>query len=387
MKPPVYLDHNATTEVYPSVKEAILLALDIPGNASSIHSSGRAARKLIEDSRDRIAALVGVRSVDVIFTSGGTEANNMAIQGFGSRLGRTRILVSAIEHVSVLKVLPNIELVPVDSEGVINLDALDTMLAHSPFPDEDVSTLISVMLANNETGVIQPIAEVANIAKRHGAIVHCDAVQAAGKISVNLNFLGVHLLSLSAHKLGGPAGIGALVMKGELKNTMQLPPLILGGGQERGQRAGSENLCGIIGFGLAAEYALKNLSKYKKVAILRDRIEAEISRHTDVRIFSSGVSRLANTSSFTMPGISAEQQIIDFDLAGFALSAGSACSSGKIEPSHVLAAMGVAADEALTAIRVSLGRTTMDQDVDMFIKAWNSIYKSSKAAVKKMEAA
>ena len=387
IKLPVYMDHNATTAVYPSVSKAIMLALDMPGNASSIHGAGRAVRKLIEDSRERVAELVGAKPASVVFTSGGTEANNMVIGGFKNCPGETRILASAIEHPSVLKVLPNIETVAVDSDGVIDLDALEKILACSPFVEGAGSTLVSVMLANNETGVIQPIVEVVSIARRHGAFVHCDAVQAVGKIPVDLESLGVHLLSLSAHKIGGPAGVGALVMNEGLANNMQLSPLVLGGGQERGQRAGSENISGIAGFGKAAEYALKNLHEYSKINVLRDRIERELSRHTDVRIFGSCVPRIANTCSLTMPSVPAERQIIDFDLAGIALSAGSACSSGKVEPSHVLAAMGVAKDEARTAIRVSLGWTTTDQNIDMFIKTWNNIFKRSKAPAGNLEAA
>jgi cysteine desulfurase len=385
-KLPIYMDHNATTAVYPAVRKAILLALDMPGNASSAHGAGRAARKLIEDARDRVATLVAANSADVVFTSGGTEANNMAIRGVKNGPGKTRILASAVEHSSVLKVLPNIETVPVDGDGIIALDALDKMLTCPPAGGSGM-TLVSVMLANNETGVIQPIVEVASIARRHGAIVHCDAVQAAGKIPINFKSLGVHFLSLSAHKIGGPAGVGALVIKKDLAENPHLPPLLLGGGQERGQRAGSENLSGITGFGLAADFALKNLPKYNKLAIWRNRIEEELSHHTDVCIFGSGVPRLANTSSLTMPGVAAIRQIIDFDLAGFALSAGSACSSGKLEPSHVLAAMGVAEEEARTAIRVSLGWTTTDQDIDMFLKVWNDMFKRSRAAAKNLEAA
>lgn len=387
MKSPVYMDHNATTIVYPEVKEAIMLALNKTGNASSVHSSGRAARKLIEDSRDRVADMVNAKPKDVIFTSGGTEANNMAIQSFANSARKIRILASAIEHSSVLKANPNIEIVPVNSDGVINLEALDFKLANPPWKNGHGSTLISVMLANNETGVIQPISDVVSIAEQYGALVHCDAVQAAGKIPVDVEALGVHSLSLSAHKIGGTAGIGALILKEDLMQNIKFLPLFLGGGQERGKRAGSENLSGIAGFGLAAEYTLKNLPKYKEISILRDRIEKELSGHSNVRIFGSGVSRLANTCNLTMPGVTADRQIIAFDLAGFSLSAGSACSSGKVEPSHVLAAMGVADNEASTAIRISLGFPITNHDVEMFLSVWNDIFKRSKASPKDLEAA
>lgn len=381
------MDHNATTAVYPAVKEAIMLALDSPGNASSIHSAGRAARKLIEDARECVAKLVMASSRDVIFTSGGTEANNMAIQLFGCAPKKNRILVSAVEHSSVLNARPDNEIVPVDSNGVIDLDVLDMMLTSSPLKSGHGLTLVSVMLANNETGVIQPIAKVVSVARRHGAIVHCDAVQAAGKMPIDLKSLGVHLLSLSAHKIGGPAGAGALIINEEFAQDIQISPLLLGGGQERGKRAGSENLSGIAGFGLAAEYATKNLPRYNELSIWRDRIERALSHHSRVRIFGSSVSRLANTCSLTMPGVAADRQIIAFDLAGISLSAGSACSSGKVDPSHVLAAMGVAKDEANTAIRISLGWTSTSEDIDMFLHVWNDIFKRSKADPKDLEAA
>lgn len=387
MKLPVYMDHNATTEVCPEVKEAIMLALNTTGNASSIHSSGRAARKLIEDSRDRIAKMVKAKSKDVVFTSGGTEANNMAIRLFENSSKKIRILASAIEHSSVLKVNPNVEIIPVNSEGIINLETLDMMLTNSPWKARSGLTLVSVMLANNETGVIQPIPNVVSISRRHGAIVHCDAVQAVGKMSVDFKALGVDMLSLSAHKIGGPDGVGALVINEDFARDIKFSPLLLGGGQERGQRAGSENLSGIAGFGIAAENALKNLSSYNEISILRDRIEKELSGYSNVRIFGSGVSRLVNTCNLTMPGVASDRQIIAFDLAGIALSAGSACSSGKVEPSHVLAAMGVAENEANSAIRISLGSTNTIQDIEMFLSVWNDIYKRSKARSKDLEAA
>ena len=387
MKHPVYMDHNATTAVLPAVRKAVARALDMTGNASSVHGAGRAARKMIEDARDRVAALVGARSADVVFTSGGTEANNLAIRGLEQGPGRVRVLASAVEHTSVLKAAPDIETIPVDSEGVVDLEALDTMLAGTASPNGTGLALVSVMLANNETGVIQPVAEVAAVAERHGALVHCDAVQAVGKTPVDIKTLGVHMMSLSAHKIGGPAGAGALVLAGDLPHGATLSALILGGGQERGRRAGSENLPGIVGFGVAAEEAQKNLAEFPDLAVWRDRIEDELDRHAGVRVFGAGAPRLANTCCLTMPGVAAESQIIAFDLAGIALSAGAACSSGKVEPSHVLAAMGVDADEADTAIRVSLGWTTSNQDIAAFLAAWDNIFERSEAATKDVEAA
>ena len=387
MKHPVYMDHNATTAVLPAVQKAVARALELTGNASSVHGAGRASRKVIEDARDRVAALVGAKSADVVFTSGGTEANNLAIRGLQQDLGQARVLASAVEHTSVLKAASNIETIAVDSEGVVDLEALDTMLAGASSANEAGPALVSVMLANNETGVIQPVAGVVAVAKRHGALVHCDAVQAAGKISIDIAALGVHMMSLSAHKIGGPAGVGALVLAGDLAHGANLFPIVLGGGQERGRRAGSENLTGIAGFGVAAEEALKDLPEFPNLAVWRNRLEDELGRRQGVHVFGAGAPRLANTSCLTMPGVVAERQIIAFDLAGIELSAGAACSSGKVEPSHVLAAMGVAVDEADTAIRVSLGWTTADQDIDAFLAAWVDIFERTKAAAKEVEAA
>ncbi len=378
---PVYMDHNATTAPRPAVREAVARALDVAGNASSVHGAGRAARKVIEDARDRVAALAGARSQDVVFTSGGTEANNLAVRGLELGSEKPRVLASAVEHVSVLKAAPNVEPIPVDAEGVVDLAALETMLAGTG------PALVSVMLANNETGVLQPIAEVAAMAAKHGAIVHCDAEQAAGKIPLDITALGVHMMTLSAHKFGGPPGVGALVLAADLAQHTTLSALVLGGGQERGLRAGSENLPGIAGFGVAAEEALKNSSESARLAVWRDRIEEVLGRQEGVRVFGAGAPRLANTSCLTMPGVAAERQIIAFDLAGIALSAGSACSSGKVEASHVLAAMGVAVDEAATAIRISLGWTTTGQDIDAFLAAWSEIFERAEAATKNVEAA
>jgi cysteine desulfurase len=375
------MDHNATTAPRPAVREAVARALDVAGNASSVHGAGRAARKVIEDARDRVAALAGARSQDVVFTSGGTEANNLAVRGLESGSQKLRVLASAVEHVSVLKAAPNVEPIPVDAEGVVDLAALETMLAGTG------PALVSVMLANNETGVLQPIAEVAAMAAKHGAIVHCDAVQAAGKIPLDITALGVHMMTLSAHKFGGPPGVGALVLAADLAQHTTLSALVLGGGQERGLRAGSENLPGIAGFGVAAEEALKNSSESARLAVWRDRIEEVLGRQEGVRVFGAGAPRLANTSCLTMPGVAAERQIIAFDLAGIALSAGSACSSGKVEASHVLAAMGVAVDEAATAIRISLGWTTTGRDIDAFLAAWSEIFERAEAATKNVEAA
>ena len=360
-KDAVYLDHNATTTVRSAAADAVARALVEGGNASSVHKFGRRARKLVEDSRDAVAALVAARPSGVVFTSGGSEANNLALRG----AGRARVLASAVEHASVQKAAPGIEAIPVDGSGVVDVAALDEMLARDGRP-----AVVSVMLANNETGVIQPVAEVAAVARRHGALVHCDAVQAAGKMAVDATALGVDMISLSAHKIGGPAGVGALV----LARDVPLKAIVLGGGQERGRRAGTENVPGIAGFGAAARAAADGIADFQRLGRWRDEIEARLTELAGARVFGRDAPRLANTSCLTMPGVRAENQIIALDLAGVAVSAGSACSSGKIEPSHVLEAMGVGADEAATAIRVSLGWDSTERDVARFLEAWAGVH-------------
>ena len=360
MENPVYMDHNATTDIRPEAKDAIGRALELRGNASSVHRFGQDIRRLVEDSREAIAELAGARPAGVVFTSGGTEANTLAIQG----AGRSRVLASAIEHSSVLKARPGIEEIPVDAEGLVDLRALDRLLA-----EDGDKTLVSVMLANNETGVIQPLADVAAVARKHGALVHSDAVQAAGKIDIGLDALGADMVSLSAHKFGGPMGAGALVIKGDLP----LAPVLKGGGQERNRRAGTENVPGIAGFAAAAKAALAGLSGFARLGDWRDRIEKRLGEAANTRVFGLGGPRLANTSFVTMPGVNAETQVIRLDLAGVAVSDGSACSSGKVEPSHVLAAMGVDPEEASQAIRFSLGWNTTEQDVQRFEDAWINV--------------
>ena len=360
MKNAVYMDHNATTPTRPVARDAVARALELTGNGSSVHGFGREVRRLIEDAREAVAQFAGAEPAGVVFTSGGTEANNLILRGSG----RARVLASAVEHVSVLKAAPDIEEIPVDGDGIVSLEALDALLADHARP-----ALVSVMLANNETGVIQPLAEVSAIAKNHGALVHGDAVQAAGKIPFDIKALGADIISLSAHKIGGPAGVGALVSAGDFP----LQGILRGGGQERGRRAGTENVSGIAGFGAAARAAVDGLSDFAKLASWRDRIEAVLGKGTGVRVFGTGGPRLPNTSCLTMPGVKAETQIIALDLAGVALSAGSACSSGKVEPSHVLAAMGIEAKDADTAIRVSLGWNTATDDIERFLQAWTAV--------------
>ncbi len=273
-------------------------------------------------------------------------------------------MVSAIEHDSVLGAAPDALIIPVDGHGVVDLGAHRTALA-----DDGPPALVSLMLANNETGAIQPVAEAGRIAHAHGALLHCDAVQAAGRMAIDRLALGADLLSLSAHKMGGPQGVGALI----LGDGVEIDPQLAGGRQETGRRAGSENTAGIVGFGVAAELAAEDLADGTRIARLRDRIEAEISA-LGGGLIGTGVRRLCNTACIAMPGMPSETQVMGFDLAGIAVSAGSACSSGKVGPSHVLGAMGVDRDLASRAVRISLGWRTSEEDVTRVIEGWAALH-------------
>jgi cysteine desulfurase len=370
-----YLDHNATSPLRASARAAMLAALDAAGNASSVHAAGRAARTRIDDARERVARFIGASEAAVIFTSGGSEANSMALKGaiagaLAAEDRITRLFVSAIEHPSVRatattlsETVPGLKLseVPVTSDGVLDLSAFRLQLMQGKG-----RALVSVMAANNETGAIQDVAAVRRLLAvdgGEGVLLHVDAVQAAGKIPVSLDALGADYLTISAHKLGGPQGAGALIVK----EGAPLASLIEGGGQESGRRAGTENVAAIAGFGAAVEEAT-NLADMPRLTALRDRFEAELrGLEPDTVVFAGRVSRLPTTSNFAIPGRSAETALIALDLDGVAVSSGSACSSGKVRPSHVLAAMGV--DEALarSALRVSFGWTSRDEDVDAAI--------------------
>jgi cysteine desulfurase len=362
----VYMDHNASAPLRPAAFEAMREALSRCGNPSSVHRFGRLARRTVEDAREQVARLIGARPAEIVFTSGGTEANALALAG----AGRERVIVSAIEHESVLRNAPAAERIPVDASGIVDLAALKDMLARDARP-----ALVSVMLANNETGVIEPVAEAARIAREAGALVHCDAVQAAGKIAVDVTALGVDLLSLSAHKLGGPQGVGALFVA----DHVPLTPLVRGGGQERGRRAGTENVAGIAGFGAAAQAARDELAEFAELGRLRDELESRILDLAPATVFGAAAPRLPNTSCIAMPGVTGETQVIAFDLAGIAVSAGAACSSGRVEPSRVLRAMGADEQAALGAIRVSLGWNSRADDVDGFVETWGRIYVGQRA--------
>ncbi len=366
----VYLDYNATTPLRPEVGAAMVEALEIYGNPSSVHAEGRAARALIEAARAKVAALAGAKPAEVIFTSGGSEANALALAAQGG--SAWHCYLSAIEHPSVLAggrfYRESTTHIPVTADGVIDLDALSRELAkHRP---GGWKPFVSLMAANNETGAIQPVAEAANIAHEAGGVLHSDAVQVAGKLPLDFAALGADMLSLSAHKLGGPKGVGALI----LRDGATVEPLIKGGGQEGRKRAGTENVAGIAGFGVAAELALAELEKAAALTKLRDELEAGArERVPETVVMSERVARLPNTSLIAARGVKAETLVIGLDLAGFAVSAGSACSSGKVEPSHVLAAMGVSPELAEGAIRVSLGFGTKNTDIQAFLEVWRGL--------------
>ncbi len=365
-----YLDFNAGAPLLPQVRSLMAETLEDAGNASSVHGFGRAARRRIENARTQLASLVGVSPDQVVFTSGGTEANNQALRGM-IRDHDATVLVSAVEHDSVSAVVPEAQQLPVDRDGIVDLEILRQRLTRLR-EDSKAPILVSVMLANNETGVISPLAEVAELVHDFGAFLHCDAVQAAGKIPVDMDALGIDLLTLSSHKLGGPQGAGALIL-GKTPG-LRAAPLIHGGGQERGLRAGTENVAAIAGFGLAAELARNGLGYTGRQSSLRDGLEASIRELAPgTEIFGSGAPRLPNTSCFTMPGVLAETQVMALDLEGVAVSAGAACSSGKVAPSRVLLAMGVDQDRAACAIRVSLGWNSEKAHMDHFLQVWGAL--------------
>ncbi len=362
-----YCDYNAGAPVRPAAAEAAARALAVGGNPSSVHAAGRAARALVEDARERVAALVNAAPERVIFVSGGTEANNLALAG----MDPASWVVSAVEHDSVLAAAPAAVRVPVDDNGVIDLAALRQALAAAPAP-----ALVSLMLANNETGVIQPVREAAALARTAGGLIHCDAAQAPGRMDLDMAALDIDLLSLSAHKLGGPQGVGALVLGGD----HYLAPLLRGGGQERRRRAGTENVPGIAGFGAAAAEVLAAQAERVRAARLRDRFERTICAQAgDAVVYGAPAPRLGNTSCLGMPGVAAEIQVIACDLAGVAVSAGAACSSGKVSASHVLRAMGVDPRAAGEAIRVSFGWASREEDVARLCAAWFGLYERCRA--------
>jgi cysteine desulfurase len=372
MRERIYLDWNATTPLRREAREAMAAAWDLSGNPSSVHAEGRQARKLVEDARDSIAGAVGALPRNIIFTSGGTEANALALTpGLrrGAGLAVERLVVSAIEHTSVLAggrfPADAISTVGVTSLGLLDLDRLRAMLEGEP------AALVSVMLANNETGAVQPVKEAAAIVHSAGGLLHVDAIQAFGKIPFDINEMNADLVTLSGHKIGGPKGVGALVLA---EGMLGFEPLLRGGGQEKGRRAGTENVAGIAGFGAAAEAAMGALkTDALRLESLRNRLESGLRKTPGAIVFADDVPRLPNTTLFTVPGLRAETAVIGFDLAGVAVSSGSACSSGKVQPSHVLEAMGFGPKTTQGAVRLSLGWSTSDADIDCCLEAWRKL--------------
>ena len=360
----IYLDWNATAPLRKEARAAALAALGLVGNPSSVHAEGRTARHVIEQAREQVAALVGAAPRNVVFTSGGTEANMSALVPTAAR---DRLLVSAIEHPSVLAggrfPTESVERLPVTGRGEVDVDALEERMAAL-----GGRALVSLMLANNETGVVQPVSQAASLIHAAGGTLHVDAVQAAGRIPCDINALGADFLTLSGHKIGAPKGVGALVGR----NAVALDPLVKGGGQEHGLRGGTENVAAIAGFGAAAAAARVDLaSERTRMAALRERLEARLKAASpEMVIFGAQSERLPNTTLFAVAGMKAETAVIAFDLAGVAVSAGAACSSGKVQPSHVLAAMGVPPQLAGAAVRVTLGPSTTESEIERFIEAW-----------------
>ena len=358
----VYLDYNATAPIRPQVIQTVAEHMAVVGNASSVHGSGRRARGVIETARKQVASLVGAQPKQVTFTSGGTESNNIAMLG----VGYDRILVGAGEHPSVLNVHPDATHIPTLPTGVIDREALDEILANC----KGQNTLVCIMHANNETGVINPIKDIGLQCVLAGAKLHVDAIQSAGKIPVDFLMMGAHSMSLSAHKMGGPQGAGALIAD----PAMTIRTLYKGGGQEQGTRAGTENVAGIAGMGLACALAEGDLHNQKSdpLQTLRDRMESEILAQLgdDITIVGADTERTPHTSCIIAHGVPATTQLMNLDLANIMVSSGSACSSGSVKPSHVLMAMGYDGDTAGCAIRISLGWDTTPADIDAFLGAY-----------------
>ena len=388
-KPRIYLDYNATAPVRPAAKLAVLAALDHVGNASSIHQEGRKARGLMEAAREQVAKLINAQSKEITFTSGGTESNNLVLASDLGALGKKQplaaTLLSATEHPSLIKAQElsqrPVELINVDDNGILDLDHLEQLLKTWQ-EKSDLPVLVSVMLVNNETGVIQPMQRIANLVHQYGGFIHADAIQALGKIAIDFENMNVDLLSLSSHKIGGPQGAGALV----IRLGMLVDSYVKGGGQELGLRAGTENIPAISGFGAAAkecEDELKNKNQYNE---MRQSLEVKIKQISpDVTIFAEAVDRVATTSCFAIKGLTAERALMSLDLAGIAISSGSACSSGKVSQSHVLKAMGINDDVALCALRLSFGWNTKPQELDVFITEYTKIYQRMRAREQKSE--
>ncbi|MCX7337862.1 MAG: cysteine desulfurase family protein [Alphaproteobacteria bacterium] len=359
----VYLDYNAMAPLRQSAKDVILsmVAMDALGNPSSVHSYGRAIRRKIEDVRRTIMMALGLENKVLIFTSGATESNNLALKNFPGR-----VLVSAIEHDSVFDVRSDAIVLPVLGDGTLDLEILEKHLSS----DFDGPTLVSVMAANNETGIMQPLSDVCTLAKKWGAYVHSDAVQAIGRVDYPWGDLD--MISVSSHKIGGLSGVGCLI----INPTIPVNPLFLGGGQERTYRAGTENIIGICAMGAIIQDCIAE--DWEPVQRLRDQLEHQLTQNCpDAVVFGKDKERLPNTTLITMPSVKSETQVMNFDLAGFAVSAGSACSSGKVKKSRVLQAMNVPETSNQCALRISLGSTIQENDLKRFAETWLGIYKKS----------
>ncbi|AAW70613.1 Cysteine sulfinate desulfinase/cysteine desulfurase [Wolbachia endosymbiont strain TRS of Brugia malayi] len=364
----IYADYNATFPVSDSVKESILEVLSKQVlNPSSLHRKGQEARRILQDARDNIRSAIGVPSnKEIVFTSGATEANSLVMKGIAG----FQHVISAVEHPSILNSACNPHIIPVNQGGIVDLLALERILSEL----KGNRVIVSVMMANNETGVVQPVKEIAEIAHKFETIYHTDAAQSVGKIKVNMEDLGMDLLTLSAHKFGGIAGSGVLIFNKDLV----IEPIIVGGGQEKGLRGGTENIVAIAGLSAALQSISNLLSKMDEIKELRDQLEYELlNLASGIKIFGKNSKRLPNTSLIYMPGVKSDVQLMNFDLNNIAVSNGSACSSGKVEPSHVLLAMGATREQAECSIRVSIGPQTKPRDIRKIVDCWYNIYEKN----------
>ena len=361
----IYADYNATAPLRPEAKAAMLRAMEATGNPSSVHGEGRKARTLVEGAREAVAGAIGACRDDIAFTSGGTEAVGAALRGALLGSGDAVLVASAIEHDAVASLVTGAEVWPVGADGAVDLGWLEEQAGK--LKRQGYRPLVSLMLVNNETGVIQPVAEAAEIVHKAGGLIHCDAIQGLGKTSVSIIDMDVDYLSLSAHKIGGPHGVGAFYVKpGAPFRAMQT-----GGGQEFGRRAGTENVAGIAGFGATVEASLSGLSQYESLRTARDAMEAQLKRAVpELSVHGEAAARVAGVSCFGVEGLPSETQVMGLDLAGFAVSAGSACSSGKVKPSRVLTAMGLNDTAARSAIRASFGWASKAEEFDALARAW-----------------
>ncbi len=368
----VYLDYNATAPLREVARTAMLRAYDAPGNPSSVHGAGRKARAMVEEAREVLAGSVGAARSDVVFTAGGTEANNLGLLGLAKANGCSALFISAIEHPCIRDAAANaalpIRIIPVTKDGVIDLEALQSSLQDA---DSDMRPLLALMAVNNETGVIQPVAEAASLMHEADGFIHVDAVQGFGKIPISLAALGVDSLAVSAHKIGGPMGVGALALACDAK----ISPRHYGGGQEKGHRGGTENVAGIVGFAAAAKAALSDLVAHNRIEAQRDHLQKSMLDHApDAVVVGANAPRVSNTLCIATPGFASDTQVMVMDLAGFAISAGSACASGKVKSTSILTAMHLPEKLLGCAIRISLGSSTTHDEIDAFAKAWGSAF-------------